>query len=40
MIARKDLDLFVYAESAEEVWQKLTDAGVGLHAGEQAADGL
>ncbi|MCX5519589.1 TIGR00730 family Rossman fold protein [Kaistia defluvii] len=39
MIGRKDLDLFVYAETAEEVWQKLTDAGVGLHAGEQASDG-
>ncbi len=39
MIARKDLDLFEFAESADEVWQKLTKAGVGLHEGEQSGAG-
>jgi uncharacterized protein (TIGR00730 family) len=36
MIARSDLDLFDFAETAEEVWQKLSAAGVGQHEGEQA----
>ena len=40
MIARKDLDLFEFAETAEEVWQKLSEAGVGMHEGEQTSDGL
>lgn len=35
MIAQKDLELFDFAETAEEVWQKLSAAGVGLHEGEQ-----
>jgi len=37
MIARADLKLFDFAETAEEVWEKLSAGGVGLHAGEQAA---
>jgi uncharacterized protein (TIGR00730 family) len=32
MIGRKDLDLFDYADSAEEAWQALTRRGLAVHA--------
>jgi uncharacterized protein (TIGR00730 family) len=38
MIAARDLELFAFAETAEEVWEKLAAAGVGLHEGEQAGE--
>lgn len=40
VISAKDLTLFDFAESAEDVWEKLSAAGVGLHEGEQASGGL
>ncbi|MCX5577400.1 TIGR00730 family Rossman fold protein [Kaistia terrae] len=40
VISAKDLTLFDFAESAEDVWAKLSAAGVGLHEGEQAGSGL
>jgi uncharacterized protein (TIGR00730 family) len=40
VISAKDLTLFDFAESAEDVWKKLSAAGVGLHEGEQAGSGL
>jgi uncharacterized protein (TIGR00730 family) len=40
VISAKDLTLFDFAESAEDVWEKLSAAGVGLHEGEQTGDGL
>ena len=36
VISAKDLALFDFAENAEDVWEKLSAAGVGLHEGEQA----
>ncbi|WEK49282.1 MAG: TIGR00730 family Rossman fold protein [Candidatus Kaistia colombiensis] len=40
VISKSDLGLFDYAETAEEVWQMLAKAGVGMHAGEQTGDSL
>ena len=34
MIERRDLDLFAFADDAEEVWRKLEAGGVGRHQGE------
>ena len=34
MIERRDLDLFAFADDAEDVWRKLEAGGVGRHQGE------